>query len=152
MQVTIIVATFVLGVIFGIVAVIALFKNVKGGEGSLEMPGGIKISGKGAPIVFLLVSAVFVLSGFGWAATQKQVVEKDRTITSERQEKTDILKETATLHTELKKQAQVNEELKRRLPAALLQEIRTVNPDLLKAPATEISPALKARLAAVPHH
>ncbi|MBI1852305.1 MAG: hypothetical protein HYR85_18335 [Planctomycetes bacterium] len=159
MQSIIIGVTFFLGVVVVIVAIVALFKKITGGKGSLKLPGGIEISGTGASIVFLLVGAVLVLSSFGWAATQKevvakekQVVEKDQTIASERKEKNEILRETATVHESLKKQVQVNDELKRRIPASVLEEMRRTNPELLKAAATEISPALKTRLATVDHH
>ena len=64
MEKVIIGVTFFLGVGLGIVAVVALFTKRGDGKGRLKLPG-FEISGTGAPILFLLVAAVLVLSGFG---------------------------------------------------------------------------------------
>ncbi|MGH7163811.1 MAG: hypothetical protein ACREID_10040, partial [Planctomycetota bacterium] len=71
MQTIIIGATFLMGVVLVLVAAFALFrKKLAAGKGSLKL-GGIELSGTGSHILFLLVGAVLLMSGFGWASTQK---------------------------------------------------------------------------------
>ena len=69
MEKVIIGVTFFLGVALGFVAIVALFTRRGEGRGTLKLPG-IELSGTGAPILFLLVAAVLVLSGFGWASSR----------------------------------------------------------------------------------
>jgi hypothetical protein len=66
------VATFVLGAIVLLVAIIALLKGkARGGGGSLEF-GGFKLAGTGAPSIFLLTGVDLMLSGVnGYAAIER---------------------------------------------------------------------------------
>lgn len=68
--------TFVMGVVLVLVAIVALLKKIGSGEGgSLEFLG-VKLSGGSAPVLFLGVGAVLLLSGFGWASSRAEVAQK----------------------------------------------------------------------------
>lgn len=109
--------TFVMGIVFGIVSVVALFTGRSGGEGSLKF-GGIQIEGKGAPIVFLLVSAVLILAGFGYTFNVKEAGES--------------LKEAGELYQKLEEQTKRHEELIRRIPPGTVANLRASEPALLE--------------------
>jgi hypothetical protein len=81
MQQVIIGATFVLGVALVLMGVVAFFKKLRGGgQGSLKVLG-IELSGAG-PVVILLAGSAMTLSGFGWAASQKDASEARRVATT----------------------------------------------------------------------
>ena len=64
--------TFALGSVSVITAIVALFRESRsGGAGHLKL-FSIEIQGTSGAVVFLLVGAVFVLSGFGWATTRTE--------------------------------------------------------------------------------
>ncbi|MCM2332903.1 MAG: hypothetical protein NDI82_03040 [Anaeromyxobacteraceae bacterium] len=68
--------TFAMGVVLVLVAVVALLRKIGSGEGgSLEFLG-VKLSGGSAPVLFLGVGAVLLLSGFGWASSRAEVAQK----------------------------------------------------------------------------
>ena len=155
MQMVIIAVTFFLGVAFGIVAVVALFTRHREGKGTFKF-AGVELSGSGAPILFLFVGAVLMLSGFGWASSQKEVAAKDKEVkakthqvTEAVQEKTQAVREAAKLYRSLEKQLQVNQELTARVPSAALQSLKATRPELMAAPVYQPSAKLRAEIARV---
>lgn len=107
MENVIIAATFVLGLAFGVVAVIALFTNRMGGEGSLKF-AGLELTGRSAPIIFLFVATVMVMSGFGWAASN---TERD-----------DAYSEAATIFDKLENLRGEIQDSPIRIPAVILEQ------------------------------
>lgn len=149
MEQVIIGVTFFLGVGLGIVAVVALFTKRQEGKGRLKLPG-IELSGTGAPILFLLVAAVLVLSGFGWASSQKEVVVKERQRAEAVQAKTAVVREAADFEASLRKQVELNRELTTLVSAAALQNLRQTRPELLAAPVHRPSTMLRREIDRLP--
>lgn len=149
MEQVIIGVTFFLGVGLGIVAVVALFTKRQEGKGRLKLPG-IEVSGTGAPILFLLVAAVLVLSGFGWASSQKEVVIKERQRAEAVQAKTTVIREAAKLEASLRKQVELNRELTTRVSAAALRNLRQTRPELMAAPVHRPSTMLRSEIDRLP--
>jgi len=122
MQTGIIIATFVLGVLIAIVAIVALFKNKKGGEGSLKF-WGIELSGKGAPILFLLVGATLVIVTLRWATSETEVE-------TAQEEERKCLEETKKIHGRLSDQHKLTLALREMAPP---DKLKTLPPDLHRA-------------------
>ena len=150
MQQIIIGATFVLGVALVLMGVVAFFKKLRGGgQGSLKFLG-IELSGAG-PVVILLAGSAMTLSGFGWAASQKDASEARRVATtSDTQrvacvmEKQEIVADAAKVVTHAQTLEEQNRRLidavhvaatSRRLPDAALLSVKTMAlpPNLKKA-------------------
>ncbi|MFQ5926660.1 MAG: hypothetical protein ACE5MH_04410, partial [Terriglobia bacterium] len=131
MERVIIGVTFFLGVGLGVVAVVALFTKRRDGKGRLKLPG-IELSGTGAPILFLLVAAVLVMSGFGWASSQEEVVVCGQERAEAVRAKIEVAREAAKLEASLTKQAALNRELTARVSPAVLKNLWQTRPDLGK--------------------
>ena len=149
MEQVIIGGTFFLGVGLGIVAVVALFTKRQEGKGRLKLPG-IELSGTGAPILFLLVAAVLVLSGFGWASSRQDVVQKEQERAEAVQAKIEVVREAKKLNASLKKQVELNRALTARVSAAALQNLRQRRPELMAAPVHRPSTMLRREIDRLP--
>ena len=156
METTIISVTFFLGVGLSIVAVVALFTRRGEGKGRLKLPG-IELSGTGTPILFLFVGTVLIMSGFGWASSQKEVAAKGREVTSKERErsaavrtKNEVVREAKKLQASLSKQVQLNRQLTARVPRASLANLRLARPDLVRARVHEPSLMLRREIANLP--
>jgi hypothetical protein len=63
-------ATAAAGIGLLVIAAFALLRNLGANAKGTFSLGGLKLEGTGAPVVFLLVGAGMLLSGFTWAATE----------------------------------------------------------------------------------
>ena len=149
MEQVIIGGTFFLGVGLGIVAVVALFTKRQEGKGRLKLPG-IELSGTGAPILFLLVAAVLVLSGFGWASSRQDVVRKEQERAESVQAKIEVVREAKKLDASLKKQAELSRVRRARVPAAALQNLQQTQPELMTTDVHKLSPMLRTEIDKLP--
>lgn len=139
--------TFVLGVLLALLGTVALFrKKAAGGGGSLKI-AGIEVNGRSGATLILLIGAVFVISGFGWAATQRVAIKKsieadeqrasadNQRVEAERQR---MMAEVASAQVELKQQELVKADQDvRRLEnahAELSEKIKAeLSPDRIQA-------------------
>jgi hypothetical protein len=146
MQSAMIFATFGLGFVLVLFAIVAFFKKIKGGAANLKLLG-IELSGQG-PLAFLVVGAVFTYSGFGWASTRveagqcvvaKAEVEKDRE---------NVLDTTQRLNSEVQRLSKANTDLIATISPSALETIRTQRPELFRSqPEVSIPEDLRRRLA-----
>jgi len=119
-QNAVIIVTLVLGAIVVLVALVALLKKKPaGGEASLKL-GGIELSGKGGPVVFLLVGAALVWASFNWATSQDEVE-------SAREDEQKCVEETDKIHTRLQDQVRLTSALRDMAPE---EKLKTLSPDL----------------------
>lgn len=140
MQIMIIGATFLVGVVLAGVAVVALFrKRVAGGEGSLEI-AGIKLSGRGSHVLFLLVGAVLMIAGYGWAITDaSRQREATRADDETRRRKTTEARATE-VDASLGMQLELNAELTKHIPPPKLEELRRARPELFSGRIARLPP------------
>lgn len=140
MQTFIIGATFILGIGVVIVGLIAFFKGLQGGAASAKILG-VQVSGKGGALV-LVVGLVLVLSGFGWATSQKQTVQANQEKIACVTEKNDVVADARNLHTQLQNEIQLRQDLVKQLPETSRRQLEAQRPDLLQIKPAQISPKL----------
>ena len=135
---------FFLGVVLVLVAIVALFKKIASGEGSLDLPG-IKLSGKGAPI-FLLAGVFFSWSGFAWYHSLNQVHTLTQTVASTQEERNEFADAATKLARAGDEQAKARQALEAQIPAARLQELRIQQPSLFERQRVQLSPKVTQEL------
>lgn len=140
MQTFIIGATFILGIGVLIVGLIAFFKGLQGGSASAKVLG-VEVSGKGGALV-LVVGLVLVLSGFGWATSQKQTVQAQKEKVACVRDKNDVVADARNLHTQLQHEIELRQDLVKQLPEASRRQIEVQRPDLVQIKPAQISPKL----------
>lgn len=140
MQIFIVGATFVLGIGVVIVGLIAFFKGRQGGTASAKVLG-VEVSGKGGALV-LVVGLVLVLSGFGWATSQKQTAQAKQEKVACVREKNDVVADARNLHTQLQQEIQLRQDLVKQLPEASRRQLEVQRPDLVQIKPAQISPKL----------
>jgi hypothetical protein len=134
MQVSIIGATFLLGVACVVMSFVAFFRTGRTGGGSLELPG-ITLTAKSAAALFLVVGAAMVLSGFAWASTNST--------------KDEAVRGAAELHEAYNRQVALTRELSAKDPA-ILKELPPDKAKLIETPPVTLSPRLKAEISKLP--
>jgi hypothetical protein len=135
---------FFIGVLLILTAVVALFRKVQPGEGSLEF-AGVRLSGKGAP-VFLLAGVFFSFSGYGWYHSLNQVHVLTQTVASTQAEKNEYADATATLASRLDQEVKVRQTLQAQLPPERVQELQRQQPTLFEGHRLQISPRVVQEL------
>jgi hypothetical protein len=135
---------FFIGILLIATAVIALFRKVQPGEGSVEF-AGVKLSGKGAP-VFLLSGVFFSYSGYGWYHSLNQVHTLAQTVAATRTEKNEYAEAAATLASRLEQEARARRTVQAELPPERLQELERREPTLLEESRLQISPRVAQEL------
>src|SRR5215467_1727368 len=140
MQIFIIGATFILGIGVVIVGLIAFFKGLQGGTASAKVLG-VEVSGKGGALV-LVVGLVLVLSGFGWATSQKQTVQANQEKVACVRDKNEVVADARNLHTQLQHEMQLRQDLVQQLPEPSRRQLEAQRPELIQIKPAQISPKL----------
>ena len=140
MQTFIIGATFILGIGVVVVGLIAFFKGFQAGAASAKILG-IEVSGKGGALV-LVVGLVLVLSGFGWATSQKQTDQAKQEKVACVRDKNDVVADARSLHTQLQHEIDLRQNLVRQLPEASRHQLEAQHPELVQIKPAQISPKL----------
>lgn len=135
---------FFIGILLICTAVVALFRKVQPGEGSLEF-AGVKLSGKGAP-VFLLSGVFFSFSGYGWYHSLNQVHVLTQTVASTQAEKNEYADATATLASRLDQEVKTRRTVQAQLSPERMQELERQQPTLFERHRTQISPRVVQEL------
>lgn len=135
---------FFLGVVLVLVAIIALFRKVSSGEGSLDFLG-IKLSGRGAPI-FLLAGVFFSWSGFTWYHNLNQVQSLKQNVVTTQQEKDEFADAAAKLARQVDQQKKARQALETQVPPAKLEELRRQQPSLFERQQMQLSPKVVREL------
>ena len=149
MDAVIIAVTFFLGVALAIVAIIALFKGHAQGQGSFKIPG-FEFSGTGAPVLFLFVAAVLVLTGFGFASSKKEVAKKETQVVACSTDKASVTEEAARLDASLKQQVEFNQALQFRLSPATLESVKAAKPEFRNLQIYKPSARLAGEISRIP--
>jgi hypothetical protein len=140
MQTFIIGATFILGLVVMVVGLIALFKGIQKGSASAKFMG-VEVSGSGGALV-LLVGFILVLSGFGWASSQKQTTQANQDKIACVRDKEEVVADARQLHSQLQSEIQLRQELVRQIPDASRHQIEVQRPDLFQIKPAQVSPKL----------
>jgi len=140
MQTFIIGTTFILGLCVVIVGLIAFFKGLQGGSASAKILG-VEVSGKGGALV-LVVGLVLVLSGFGWATSQKQTVQANQEKVACVRDKNEVVADARNLHTQLQHEMQLRQDLVQQLPEPSRRQLEAQRPELIQIKPAQISPKL----------
>jgi hypothetical protein len=135
---------FFVGVLLILTAVVALFRKVQPGEGSLEF-AGVRLSGKGAP-VFLLSGVFFSFSGYGWFHSLNQVHALTKTVSTTQAEKNEYADAAARLASTLASEANARQVLQAQLSPERVQELQRQQPSLFEERRLEISPTVRREL------
>jgi len=145
MQNSMIVATYVLGFLLAVVAIVAYFRKMKEGSANLKILG-MELSGQG-PLVFLVVGAAFIFSATGWARTQKdadasknehQQCEVAKSAVEEDRGK--VVETAKQLNAEVLRLSNANEALVAALPAPSQQVLRAQKPELFQVQPNVVVP------------
>jgi hypothetical protein len=135
---------FFIGIVLILAAVVALFRKVQPGEGSLEF-AGVRLSGRGAPI-FLLAGLFISFSGYGWYHSLNQVHVLTQTVASTQAEKTEYADATATLASRLDQEVRARQTVQAQLPPERMQELERQQPSLFEGRRLQISPRVMQAL------
>lgn len=136
---------FFIGILLILAAVATLFrKEQPGGEGSLEF-AGVKLSGKGAPVL-LLSGVFFSFSGYGWYHSLNQVHTLTQTVASAQVEKNEYADATAKLAGRLDQEVKARQTLQAQLPPERVQELQRQQPALFEGHQLQISPRVVQQL------
>ncbi len=144
METLMVLLLFFMGVLLILAAVVALFRKVQPGEGSLEF-AGVKLSGKGAP-VFLLSGVFFSFSGYGWYHSLNQVHALTQTVASTQTEKNEYADATAKLASRLDQEVKARQTVQEQLSPERMQELERQQPTLFERHRTQISPRVVQEL------
>jgi hypothetical protein len=150
MQTFIIGVTFILGVAVVIAGLFAFFKGLQSGSGSAKILG-IEVSGSGGALV-LVVGLVMVLSGFGWASSQKETAQANQDKIVCVKDKNEVVAEAKQTHERLQQEVQLRQKLLEQIPAATKSQIEVQNPNLTKVNPVTLSPKLAMELNRVMVH
>lgn len=137
LQSLIIGTTFFIGVALAICGVIAVFKKLQQGSGKFKFMGA-EFSGTGG-VLLLLVSLVLLMSGFGWASSNKQTVACAK-------DKDEVVAEAKEVHQQLQQEVQLRQKLVAEIPLATRAQIQTQNPQLLKINPVMLAPKLSMQI------
>jgi hypothetical protein len=135
---------FFIGVLLIITAIVALFRKVQPGEGSLEF-AGVKLSGKGAS-VFLLAGVFISFSGYGWYHSLNQVHALTQTVATAQTEKNEYADAAATLASSLDQEVKARQTVQAQLAPERMQELRRQQPTLFEERRLQISPRVTQQL------
>lgn len=130
--------TFFCGVALAICGVIAVFKNRQEGKGKFKFMGA-EFSGTGG-VLLLLVSLVLLMSGFGWASSNRQTIACAK-------DKDEVVAEAKEVHQQLQQEVQLRQKLVAEIPIATKSQIEAQNPQLLKINPVTLTPKLSMQIA-----
>ena len=144
-------ATFVFGMLVVLIGIFAFFRNLRGQQATFKV-AGMELSGTGAMFI-VGMGAVLMLSGFGWASTQKEaVIAQNQAQESQRQtvacvaDKTELVKQAAIVRAGTLELAQRNEALLAAMSTVSGPPISAVHPELLAPPPAVRSEAFRAAM------
>ena len=108
--------------------------------------GGFKVSGSGAPIIFLFVGVILSFSGRSWYHSLNQVDTLQKTVVRTEAEKKEFADAAVGLKTSLDQQIKLNDVLRVRISPAQLQQLERQQPQLFVRREVQLSPKVTEEL------